>query len=556
MMSEMDDQSPDGRGGEPDATYGEEPIPRPDRVVPPARMPERHAQTGLPGIPQPRRWRFSDRLSGAAVPRFLNGVSPDRFRVMRWGGDNRVGPPSPETVARFYKEATTLKGHTDRFPYSGEFKHYYPVYEDMTPEQRRGYFSWRTAWRAGEARPAPLSFVYVHLYELLMLIGVESPEAGMAELERVRDAYPEGALRANVGNWMRDFAVYYGLGGAWRDRFFATELKRDRIQITLARCEAVADEELFGAVELSSTRDLGASVFFRKEPGRAAAVVASAFRELERRHRDRSGGVNGWYLSDTSREQPCYLFSNAVFHDWKQYEDYSYEVDPARIYHCRMGRWTLEGREVWRGPVRSRCLSSLLAEADRQLREAFPGRARPLKKATDNPEVEEVVALAVRELVAAEREAARPVVRIDRGRLAGIRRDAEVTQKALLAGSEEGERRAEEAEDEPQAVPPAEEAKPVEPLPKPMPTAVEADVETGLSFTEKEFVSLVASGGDSAGFLRGRGLLVAAVMESVNEKLMDLLNDVALEEDDSGRPQLVEDYRGQVLAVVAAKGDS
>ena len=549
MATELDGQSPDGRGGAWKAEYGEEPIPRPDRVVPPARMPERPPQRLYGGRPN-RGWRGLDRLSAAATPRFLNGVGADRLRILRWRGGEQVGPPSPETMARFYKEATTLKGHTDRFAFDGDFKGYYPVYEDMSPEQRRGYFSWRTAWRAGEARAAPLSFVYVHAYELLMLVGVESPEAGMAELERVVAAYPEKSVRRNVGMWMRDFAVYYGLGGAWRDRLFAEDIARDRIQITLARSEAAGDGELFAAVVASSTRDMGSSIFFRKEPGRAAAVVAAAFREAERRHRARLGTANVWYLPEMPREHPCYLFSNAVFHDWKRYEDYSYEVDPARIYHCRKGIWTLEGWETWRGPVRSRRFSALLAEADRQLREAFPGRARPLKKATDDREVEEVVAFAVRELVAAEREAARPVVRIDRGRLDGIRRDAEVTQKALLAGSEEGERPTAEAEDEPQAVPVTEATKPVEPPKKPAPTVAEPAVVTGLTAMEKEFVRLVAAGGDAASFLRGRGLLAAAVMESVNEKLMDLLNDVALEEDGSGRPQLVEDYRDQVLRAV------
>lgn len=546
MVSELNGQSPEGQGGGRKAEYGEEPIPQSDRVVPPARFQVRPPQRLVGG------GRLIGRLSGATAPRFLNGLGADRLRVLRWPGVEQAGPPSPETVARFFREATTLKGHTDRFAYSGDFKRYYPVYEDMTPEQRRGYFSWRTAWRAGETRAAPLSFVYVHVYELLMLIGVESPEAGMAELERVMAAYPEASVKRNLRMWMRDFAIYYGLGGAWRDRLFAADIARDRIQITLARCEAAADEELFEAVEISSTRDLGASVFFRKEPGRAAAVVASAFRKLERRHRERRRAT-GWYLSDTSREQPYYPFANAVFHDWKRYEDYSYEVDAARSYHCRKGRWILEGQELWRGPVRSRRLSALLSEADRQLREAFPGRARALKKATDDREVEEVVGIAVRELVEAEREAARPVVRIDRGRLAGIRRDAEVTRKALLAGSEEGEKPREEAEEEPQAVSAAEEAKPLEMPQKPVPVVAEVAIETGLTATEKEFVRLVASGGDAAGFLRGRGLLAAAVMESVNEKLMDLLNDVALEEDEKGRPQLVEDYRDQVLRVVESE---
>ena len=492
-----------------------------------------------------RGWRLSDRLSGAAAPRFLSGVGADRLRMFRWHGGEAVGPPSAETMARFYREAVTLKAHTDRFAFDGDFKGYYPVYEDMTPEQRRGYFSWRTAWRAGEARAAPLSFVYVHAYELLMLVGVAGPEEGMAELERLMAAYPEKSVQRNVGMWMRDFAVYYGLGGAWRDRFFAADIARDRIQITLARSETAADGELFAAVVASSTRDMGASVFFQKEPGRAATGVAAAFREAERRHRARLGDANVWYLPEMSREHPCYLFANAVFHDWKRYEDYSYEVDPARIYHCRKGVWTLEGWESWRGPVRSRRFSALLAEADRQLREAFPGRARVLKKVTQDPEVEEVVRIAVRDLVAAEREASRPVVRIDRGRLEGIRRDAEVTRKALLAGAEEGEPTTVEEKKEERPVVPAEPAVPAPPANVP---------ELGLTETEKEFVHLVAAGGDAAGFLRKRGLLTAAVMESVNEKLMELINDVALEEDEAGRPQLVEDYRAQVVAAVRGVG--
>lgn len=576
----------ENQNARPGGPYGEESIPAPGRTIAPRAVGARV----VPGSGK-RRTGWQGELGTQGEGRWgKEATGPVRTPVARpagtaypwwrwkaggaWrrdGDDGLVVPPSAETAARFYRQARAMRERTDDYEYFGNFSHYYPVYEDMTAEEKRGYFSWRTAFRRGEARDAPVSFVFVHVYELLMQVGVGSPEAGLDAMERVLAAYPARAIRQHLPQWMRDYAVYYGLKGPRADRLFAEVTAGDQSQIALLRCDETPDEELYAALSTSAYEGRP-SVWLEKNHERAAAVAAAAFRAATAHFRERTGGTLAWFCPGPPREVSCRLFANAVFHDWRHYLSYRYEVNPARIYRCRNGRWLLEGP----GRLRSRLLGELLRECDRQLRAAFPP-ARTLKKTLDQPELVAFVRQAVADRVAAERQAARPVVRLDVGKLDAIRRDAALTREALLADAAPGEAAAavpEEGGERAEA--PVADIAPAIPSPPAVPavSATSADSPqvaaaslaspaaaapssaaspTPFSALETDFLRLVLAGAPTAPLLRARHLFASAVMEAVNEKLLPLLGDVALEEGPDGQPALVEDYRPQVATMIAWK---
>ena len=93
-----------------------------------------------------------------------------------------------ERTEAFYRQAEFMKDYEDHYEFSGPFFHYYPTYQDMNLREMRGYFSWITAARKGDYRNAPLSFIFVYVYEILNGIGPEDPEDGFQILTELLEA--------------------------------------------------------------------------------------------------------------------------------------------------------------------------------------------------------------------------------------------------------------------------------------------------------------------------------------------------------------------------------
>lgn len=69
------------------------------------------------------------------------------------------------------------------------FQAYWSTYADMNESQLRFYFRWRTAVRNGEIIPTDLSYIFVHIYELLHLVGAKNGEDAAGQLVRLWKAY-------------------------------------------------------------------------------------------------------------------------------------------------------------------------------------------------------------------------------------------------------------------------------------------------------------------------------------------------------------------------------
>ena len=81
-------------------------------------------------------------VKAEAVPKRIMQMCALDTRRNRWIS-------SYEDPKVFYEQACFMQDYTDNLPYGGNFERYYPTYADMTDAQLRGYFTWRTRWRAG-----------------------------------------------------------------------------------------------------------------------------------------------------------------------------------------------------------------------------------------------------------------------------------------------------------------------------------------------------------------------------------------------------------------------
>ena len=83
----------------------------------------------------------------------------------------------------FVKEAIKLKDKKGNFSNHVPFKCYWPTYRDMNGWQQQWYFYWRSQVRQNNFHPTDLSYIFVHIYEILKL--VETPDPIQAA-ERIR----------------------------------------------------------------------------------------------------------------------------------------------------------------------------------------------------------------------------------------------------------------------------------------------------------------------------------------------------------------------------------
>ena len=67
--------------------------------------------------------------------------------------------------------------------------HYWPTYRDMNASQQRWYFYWRTQARSGNYLPTDLSYIFVHIYEILNLVEIPDPIQAANRIKVLWQAY-------------------------------------------------------------------------------------------------------------------------------------------------------------------------------------------------------------------------------------------------------------------------------------------------------------------------------------------------------------------------------
>lgn len=126
-----------------------------------------------------------------------------------------------DTTTSYYGASSTkffrdMKKYADLVEEEAEFvpfMQYYPTYESMDCRQRAWYFYWRTQVRKGEYLDTDLSYIFVHIYELLSGCGWKQASDGYSQLMSLwmsyRERFPK--LDCYLLEWLFDFAKLYQL---------------------------------------------------------------------------------------------------------------------------------------------------------------------------------------------------------------------------------------------------------------------------------------------------------------------------------------------------------
>ncbi|WP_204230527.1 TerB N-terminal domain-containing protein [Collinsella sp. An307] len=538
---------------------------------------------------------------------------PDRYRQMR--GISRWQERSPESRGRwlseaelFYRQARFMEDFEDDCPYHGSFTSYYPTYNDMSDRQLRGYFTWRAAVRRGEVAEAPKSFAYVYLYELINGIGAENPLDGYHKIrsfwENFRAFAPD--IDRNVRAWLHDYVIYHALDPELLSDDPVRKLDLELIAIARAfapfdpalidwlgedvpladaalpqkaasstvtgggksarRTQAPAlplppdettEQRLFEAIDLHSSYRLSASSLFHEHPDDLRHVASAVFvRMLAYYRKNRTHGLVESSFGEEA-EMGYTMFGSAVFFEEHPHADAEYELDPIHRYRCRRGLWTC--RRIYGGQGRSKAWGKIARACDFRLREALSFEPQ-LKDAKCPKYLAKIIDREIETWLTWKETSAPRVIDIDLSKLSGIRSAAAETREALLIDEEreEGAAGSPSASSSPALreaplAPPVRAELAEEELASPsgaptQPTMVQTP--SGGLLTPEE-VAYVTALLDGRAATTPDGISEDLLVDTINEKLFDLLGDTAIEFGVTG-PCIIDDYRDDIRELIAS----
>ena len=444
--------------------------------------------------------------------RQMGRFTPPRIREMR-----QLARAGGTDARLFVEQGRFMASYEDDCEYTGEFSQYFPTYQAMNDAQLRGYFTWRTGVRGGTVAKTSLSFAFVHIYELLNQIGVDSPEAGFHALKTFWTAYRELDPRINayVPTWLRDYVVYNNL-----DKSLLADLPdgafHDSVAVLLDHGAHGADA-VFAALNALSSYDLENSRFYRQYPDDVRAVVHAVYSVIaDYYNRNPRQGAREKLFGRVCVSSYS-MFKSAVFQPRSLPGRREYEIGNCHKYTCENGNWSCE-RFVWYG-INNKRIGAILKTVDFLMR-----RSRDYKSSLQPGKTNKILTGKIEKEIARyerwKRENTPAAIDIDVAKLHGIRTAALATQNRLLVDGP--------AEDEPPAATPTQ----LEP---------EREHASGLDATERRLMHCLLYGTDYAAIVRATGVPLSVIVDGINDKLFDAFGDTVIADAGDG-PEAIDDY--------------
>ncbi len=448
----------------------------------------------------------------------------------------------------FRKQAVFMANYTDSSPIVG-FSGYFPTYSSMNTAQLRSYFTIRNMLRHGEFPDVPLSYLFVYIYETLMQIGLRNPEEGYEILHELKNNYSglnTASKRPYIDDWLKDYVVLYRLDGHFNEIFAKGKAFSEAAGI-ICNYSSSSDEDLFAAAEKISDYKISEKILYKKFPVESRSAVPfllrRVFPHVERiTQSSMKVAVSGHTETIVRR-----VFPGAVFWPDKELRIEGVNVCPDETWSCRFGTWKITAPvQMLSDRLHSEAISCILRDIDFTLRKKSgvkPHIRTPklssdllsvLENAADEWKAEWNARLLMqkKENERIEREKARDAVKIDFSLLGKIRSDAEAVKEALVLDDET------ETEEHMDGITGTEHGET---------DKTDADAASfGRTDDEAEFLKLLLEHKDYRPFLRSRHIPEGVMVEKVNARMAELLGDVAIEEDENGRPSVIEDYRSDL----------
>lgn len=421
----------------------------------------------------------------------------------------------------FYKQAKYLEDYEDDYVFNGNSQRHYPTYQSLADDELRGYFSWRTKLRREDYAPAPLTFIYLYIYELLNGIGAETPQEGFEKLLVVLDEYGkfEKEIQDHLGSWLIDYVIYYNLDRSLLPEFDEST-DNENLKI-LSNIQNETPEKVSGAIASLSPNWLKRSKFY-SESGKDMDTIIYRVLGHMARHYEKSckRGLVEQYFGEVN-EEPYFLFSGAVFANPIKRENYFYRLDENHVYKCEYGYWSIVSHGVNAASIRK--FDKLLKTIDSIMRQEY-GYKSQIKTEIKTKWIEKLIRSETRALLEEKSAPKNKPIAIDYSSLARIRQDSEVIRERLAIAEEQPE------EDSIADMKPDMESEPVN---------------NDLTPLERRFLDCLING-KSISWVKQEGQILSVLVDGINEKLFDTFGDSVLADG----PEVQEDYRESLKEIL------
>ena len=485
----------------------------------------------------------------------------------------------------FLEQAAYMADYEEDYRMRGiPVRHIFVAYQEMQPDELRGYFAWRTRIRAGEIVTGGRDFTRLYAAELINLVGVSSPQEAFDRLLRLQaSAGASDTLLADASlkHVLRDFIIAHNLGHDLATVYCIDDPETEAADLGLAYADTVDDYTLYAAVRFLAGDQIDGSRFLPLIEEDACHVIARTVRIISAKEKVQKGKGLLERLLGPVRKKPHTMFSWLPFRS-EQPDGYRYEVDPVRVYEYSGGTWYCCSYSSYRNPDEVRNLAGIVRECERLLRKSFHYK-NALPDRRKDPQTAALISDVISGWMEEKARRMRPEVRIDLKKLSGIRAAADITRERLLEGTEDGQESAGFSDLLWDAMP-----KPPQ-MADSMPASSETDstesetrgladtrlespvslntwenpavsvpcgqepprTEESSIFTpeENEFLRLLLEGRPWKDFISERQLMLSVFTDGINEKAYDILGDTILEIED-GIPTLVSDYLEDVKQIV------
>lgn len=479
----------------------------------------------------------------------LSDQVPDRIRAMR-SLYVYAGSSFEMKVSNFCRQGQFMADYQDYFPWRGDYFRYFPTYHDLTVNQLRGYFSWRTQVRKGNFQPFSSSLACMYIYELLCGIGCQGPQDSLAKMQDLKKGFFDSGigdpdLGRNLDHWMMEYAIINNFPGEEvRKLADPVLLEKDRALTVLKNPEACGDKEVVESIfRFTGSRSERSPIFKKEQPG--WAIMAKAWRLMIKECR-----IDGEDFFTACfgklKKYAWYPLANTIHLPAPDLSDRTFVLDPCRIYVRKDRAWSQERYDslyLNRGKVQA-----FFHEADRLIRKQLKTGAY-LKPKEDEAWVTPYVGEAIEGWIKEEEDSKKPHVTIDFSKLNKIRQDAGITRDSLL--TEEEKDMVEEVSPAPEMTSALDAGQPLsaEPIkrsdePEPAATAATSDGDPYI-----ELLSLLLEGKPVDDLIRQHHWMASVVTDAINERFFEEIGDTILE-CDGKTISLVEDYREDVTKIV------
>ncbi|MDH6430509.1 MULTISPECIES: TerB N-terminal domain-containing protein [Paenibacillus] len=482
--------------------------------------------------PEPALPKSSSKNNGKT-----NSTPEPSLQLQLWDTEMETPEPVTTTEGQFVTRAKELVEKTEDSALFVPFKSYWPTYGHMTGTQSRWYFYWRNEVRQGRYLKTDLSYIFLHVYELINGVGWTDPNDGYRQLNLIWEAYRESYKRLDqyLGGWIADFSFVHHLDVPLsiivaRSRGLAGDLA----ELELMRGLTTAPEQLtFAVLTAMSDYDISKSKFYIGEGKEALEqyipqVVALINAYVTRKH---GSNLVEMFPPGPAVMRERYLFRSAVY-DISLY-GYSVLIPVVRISKSP--------------PLRS-LITRLFRLTENKLRELMGYRGR-LKGINVDADMDDLITRFLkREYLKETQEDKGPTVVIDPEKLERLQSDSEIVRTMLtVENMDEQDYEDSKLEATIGEIDPIQDSKeellPVEVIEEAQAVSIGSEAEqfaNALSPLQREALLALLDEDGSQALLKlaaANGTMSELLIDEINEIAMDILGDLIIEGED-----IVEEY--------------